>query len=76
MRAVMPRIIIDGGRALVDAVRQRDEARGRHDAQLGIGAFRHAGIGDAIADREARHVGPDRLDHAGAFEPDAGRETT
>src|SRR5262249_12215026 len=42
------------------------------DAEFGIRAFRHAGAGDAVADRKAADVGSDRIDHARAFEPDAG----
>ena len=59
-------------RALVDAVRQLHHARRRHVARLRIGAVRPGHAGDAVADRDVRHAGPDRLDHAGALEPDAG----
>ena len=55
----MPRIIIDAAvRSSIPAGRAM--------------TLRHAGTGDAVADRKAAHVGSDRVDHARAFEPDAG----
>ena len=59
-----------GGDTVVDAVGQRNEPRRRHDALLGIRAFRRRRIGDALAQREAGDAGADRLDHAGALQPD------
>jgi hypothetical protein len=57
----------------VDRVGQLDQAVGRDVAHFGIGADRAAGIGDAVADLEVRDRAAHRLDHAGAFEADAGR---
>src|SRR6516164_6991091 len=45
------------GGALIDAGGQGDDARRRDDAEFGVRAFRHAGVGDAVADRKAAHVG-------------------
>jgi hypothetical protein len=63
-----------GGRALVDVGRQGDDPRRGDDAQFGVGAFRHAGIGDAVADGKAAHLAPNCIDDAGAFEADRGRK--
>ena len=42
---------------------------GLHGAIFGIGAGRHAGIADAVADEDAVDAGPDIDDHAGALQP-------
>ena len=43
------------------------EACGGNVARLRIAAYGQAGIGDAVADRQLRHAGADRLDDAGAL---------
>src|SRR5262249_16288597 len=46
---------------------------GGHGAVFGIGAGRHAGIADAVADEDAVHAGTDVDDHADTFEAGHGR---
>src|SRR5262249_34775444 len=60
--------------AVRDPVRQHDGAAGRDDPFLRIGGVRRGHADDALADREARHLGPDRLDHARALHAEAGRK--
>jgi hypothetical protein len=59
-----------GSRALIDACGQGDEARRWYDAQFRVGAFRHPGIDDAIANRKAVHAGSESIDDARAFKSD------
>src|SRR5262245_533200 len=62
-RAVMPRIIIEA------AVRSSMPV-GRVMRQFSVGAFRHPGIDDAIANRKAVHAGSESVDDSRAFKPD------
>ena len=61
-----------GGGAFIDGCGQGDQARRRYDAQFGVGAFRHAGIGDAITNRKVGHAGPESIYDPSAFKPDRG----
>ena len=61
-----------GRRAFIDAVRQHDHARGRHQPHFRIGSIRTRDATHAIANTEAQHVRADRVDHTRAFKADAG----
>jgi len=62
--------------SVVDAVRDGDQAIGRHQPFLGIGADRRVGVGDPVAGLELGDAGAHRLDHAGRFEADDSRQGT
>ena len=61
-------------RALIDTVGQRDYARGGNQPKLRIGAVRSGDTTHPIADGKAAHLRTDGVDHAGAFQADAGRK--
>ncbi len=63
-----------GGGALLDVVRQLHQARGRHDAGLGIGPGRRRGIGHPVAFLEGRHPFPHVLHHARGLHAQAARQ--
>ena len=56
---------------VVDVDRQLDQRAGRHHPLGRIGAERAAGVGDAVADREAVHTVADSLDDARCFDAHA-----
>jgi len=60
-----------GGGAVVDALGHHHELARRDQAPIRVGAERPARVGNAVADLEVAHVGPQRLDDAGGLEPDA-----
>ena len=57
-----------GGGLVVDALRDLDDVRGGHQADLGVGAHGRGRVGDAVADRRILHPGADRLHRARALE--------
>ena len=60
-----------GGGFMADPVGQLDQRADRHHPLGRIGAERAAGVGDAVAGREAGDARPDRLDHAGGLDAHA-----
>ncbi len=50
-----------------DRIRELDDDRGRHHAQVGVGAVGPAGVRDAVARLHVGHALAHRLDHARAF---------
>jgi hypothetical protein len=63
-----------GRGALVDAVRQLDDACGRRNAGLGIGTVGPADRRHPVAGGEFLHPRPDRVDYASAFGAEPRRQ--
>src|SRR5262249_30975804 len=63
-----------GRGAILDPVRQHDGSAGRDDPLLRIGGVGRRHADDPLAEREARPLGPDRLDHPRALHAEAGRK--
>ena len=59
---------------VVDAVGQFDQAIGRDQPRLGIGADRGGAIGDAVARLQIGDAGADFLDHAGRLAAETARQ--
>ncbi len=63
-----------GGGLVIDAVGQLDQAIGRNQPRLGIGAERCISIGDAVAGLQIGDAGPDFLDDAGRLAAEPARQ--